>query len=456
VNRQIVVGFCYRYKQAGEDHMRLRVLSVVLGIMLMIGVPLYAQDAATGCDVDLSADAAKLLEAQVLIGAGSVSAGLELIAQVQESLDEVAAACAVAGDPLPLDNTISSELSDAAPGFTLSVGYPETWFATDELSTDAITLANFESFFDDQTDFPVGDQLVAQFEFRTPGRSVSEASGQVTLQDALDYQVETLTGTDDEAGITSTLSEPQSFATAADLPGLYVTGEITLAEPERTIALDVWIGAVQVEGGFVLIVFATERGAMAPFEPTILEIARSVRVGLPEEASGSSLPETISLETQQIPGTLSVRYPADWVNLAENDSILLANSQTALDQSSSNRFEPGQLIVLVSLGEFFAFDDLPEESPAGILARNTPELTDWELDGPPQILDLGGREAAYQTGSYIQNGEATASLMIMVVRLEDGSYAVILAGTAPGEIETYADTVFAIAETVAFTPMTAP
>ncbi len=170
------------------------------------------------------------------------------------------------------------------------------------------------------------------------------------------------------------------------------------------------------------------------------------------DAQAVSLPQNLSYEDSS-GGTISVDYPEGWVSDTINDSINLASSEELLEQASSGGAPnpaSGEVLTTVfivspDMAAFFIGDS--EESSVLALANAfaSDSSSEEETIGEAEEITINGNSAAIVTG----NTEGV-DIVLTVVDLGEGSYAMTLGGTAEGEGDSIRATVEAIAASLSY------
>ena len=172
---------------------------------------------------------------------------------------------------------------------------------------------------------------------------------------------------------------------------------------------------------------------------------------LPPTATEDPLPLTYT----SVNGALTIRYPRGWVVEEQGALVGLANNDAAMraviGQRSMAAEQVGILLTAFSPTTAAAIveqNGLAVETPSpadliGIIASNVSAGTPGEVI----TTTINGVNAAHVT-LIVDSGDS----MAIVVDAGGGSFALLQAATAPGELPQFQDTLLAIAGTVTFTP----
>ncbi|MFN8372810.1 MAG: hypothetical protein U0694_08030 [Anaerolineae bacterium] len=172
---------------------------------------------------------------------------------------------------------------------------------------------------------------------------------------------------------------------------------------------------------------------------------------LPPTATADPLPLTYT----SVNGALTVHYPRGWVIEEQGALVGLANNDAAMrsvvGQQSMASGQVGILLTAFSPTTAAAIveqNGLEVETPTpadliGIIAANVTTGT----PGAVISTTINGVSVAHVT-LILDSGDSIA----IVVDAGGGSFALLQAATAPGELPQFQDTLLAIAGTVTFTP----
>ncbi|MDX1992138.1 MAG: hypothetical protein SF029_07100 [bacterium] len=345
---------------------------------------------------------------------------------------------------LPLTAT-----STDAQGGKLLLSFPDEWAAfADEsgfrFSDSAETLNTFDPYTLE------GDAFVLEVAYL----SASEVNG--TEADAVLNQV-----------LDELAAEVDKLTTGAAEPfldeGLLTTGEAE-SGAERTAATVSIIVAVRPLGeGYLQLVFYKAQEVLDDDLAVLTEMARSAAYVAPavltennqgEQPSISlDLPQSIS-STDASGGVLSVSYPENWVASEAQGTINIADSEETLGTDTpgvgqifgSILFLPSDLLSGINLSQ----NATPEEvlrTFVSLLGEGGE--TSFDLD-EPQNLENGDFGGALATGTA-EGGGQTLAISLVVVEVEAG-FALLIFGSAEGELSQYDTLIRAISNSVTYEP----
>ena len=151
---------------------------------------------------------------------------------------------------------------------------------------------------------------------------------------------------------------------------------------------------------------------------------------------------------------LSFKYPSGWVVQkpgAPGAPVTLANSQdslTALGATSTTKAASGQqaVIVMPFVGDAAKAMAATVSSPIDLLKQMSSNLSGGDTNikfGDPTEATVGGNTAAKATGT----GDAGDG-KIIVIKVGDAGYVLVMGVTAKGELGNLEGTVDGLAETV--------
>lgn len=162
---------------------------------------------------------------------------------------------------------------------------------------------------------------------------------------------------------------------------------------------------------------------------------------------GVTAPPTPQLLTENIAtGSVSFKYPTGWYvnNVAEQ--ITIANSQAAAEANTPGA---GQFQARMVVGPISAVSGLAAEStPIDVITTFKNALTTQGVTfSDPKAVTIGTYSAAQVDGSSI-DGQG----VVLAVNLGNGNYNIVSATSSPNEMPLFEPTLYAILETVTYTP----
>jgi hypothetical protein len=341
---------------------------------------------------------------------------------------------------LPLTAT-----STDASGGKLLLSFPDEWsvFADERgfrFSNSAETLNPFDPFTLE------GDTFVLEVAYL----SAAELNG--TEADAVLNQV-----------LDELAAEVEKLTTGAAEPfvedGLLLTGE---AE-SSAVTLSVIVAVRPLGEGYLRLVFYTPEEALDETLLVLTEMARSATYVPPaallennegeQPAISLDLPQSIS-STDASGGVLSVSYPEDWVaseaqgtiNIADSEETLGTDVPAAGQVFGSILFLPSDLLSGINLSQNATPDEVLRTF-VSLLSEGG--QTAFELDDP-QNFENGDFGGALVTGTA-EGGGQTLAISIVVVELDAG-FALLIFGSAEGELAQYDTLIRAISNSVTYEP----
>ncbi len=329
-------------------------------------------------------------------------------------------------------------------GTSISVSYPEAWFAQGSLGQ--VSFASFEDGLPFGSAMPSEGEVLGSLAFFTP--VVIERMG---IQSGL---------TDLLGTIVERFNETQAFT--LDLPENIILVEDHIAYALTRASLgqawgDAAIVMMEVDGRYGILIYIVADGEVEAQIGLVFDIANSVRLTPPPPSAilspfdpGVDLPLSISTDGSE-GGILSLNYPEDWVTEATGLVISLADNEATLSgQPSGNRWFQTSVTVF--------FND--QLTLLGL--RDDESVVDF-VNAFQQVINQNGTIQFDPTETFLSGDRPAASIQgrgianrigfdVLIVGVEDESGYIVLVLSGQGVLNGYFQIVRDIAATIDFEP----
>ena len=405
-------------------------LLAIMGL-LMISLPASAQnDAADGCDIDLSDIAVLLIQSQDAAGSGDTTTALSLLADAEAQISAIREAC---GGALGAFNTYTTSNGE------FRFNYPADYLFTEENRSTfviATSEAARELFFETGPTFPAGEQAIGVL--IGSARQVGGSSGD-DVDDIATAYTEQLTETGYDIADIAETEIGINAALRLDFSGDEFSSTLIVVD----------LG----DDNFAVVVGTGAADEFDMLEPIILDIATSIEPApIPE-------PEPIILEENfNLNGLLSFDYPADWLisdeELDDENSVLIASNSVVL-----SLFESSDVPTFRS-----------QDIALGVILNDLEDLTNSDVDEDASLEDLAD-DLDLLTGAFSTRSEVVTYGETPVIELEAGlegtglsilltlvelrrnqEYAIVLVIGAPDAAEDNLRLLQAVTATLRFPP----